>query len=111
MLAATFGTDFDPLTSARAAGYAPTSGFRTQAHQDALRRQGLTKTRHSQHTAGNAYDFRPPQGVSQAEAIAWAKKQWPGARVIPTNGGNIHVTYPEWGGARDVSGSRRRYGG
>ena len=110
MPVAGFGANFDPLPTASELGFAPTSGFRTQAHQDALRRQGLTRTRTSQHTLGNAYDFRPPSGMSQREAIALAQQTWPGSRVIATNGGNIHVTFPGWGRAQDVSGSRRRFG-
>ena len=110
MRRAGFDASFDPLPWAKQQGFAPTSGWRHQAHQDALIRQGLTKTRKSRHTAGDAYDFRPPKGMSQSQAIAAAKRQWPGSKVIGTNGGNIHVTFPGWGKAKDVSGSSRRYG-
>lgn len=106
-----FGPDFDPMAFARQQGWTPTSGYRTQAHQDALRRQGLTTTSRSQHTAGNAIDFAVPRGMSKQQAIELARKQWPGARIEPTNGNSIHVTFPGWGRAPDVSGSRRRYGG
>ena len=106
-----FGADFDPLAFAKQQGFRPTSGFRTQAHQDALRKQGLTQTRHSSHTRGDAYDFAVPPGMSKSEAIRLVKQQFPGAKAIPSNGGSIHVTFPGWGGAKDVSGSSRRYGG
>lgn len=104
-------TDFNALSSARSLGFEPTSGYRTQAHQDYLISRGLTDTRHSSHTRGDAYDFRPPPGMSQNDAIALARRTWPGSRVQATNGGAIHVTFPGYGRAQDVSGSRRRYGG
>lgn len=106
-----FSADFDPLPQAQQMGFRPTSGLRVQAHQDALRRQGLTSTVRGHHVEGNAYDFAPPAGMTQAQAIAAARQAWPGARVEATNGGSIHVTFPGWGRAQDVSGSRRRYGG
>lgn len=106
-----FDAQFDPLEWASGQGLKPTSGFRTQAHQDALRAQGQTNTRHSSHTRGDAYDFAVPQGMTKAQAIEMVQRQYPGAKVIPSNGNSIHATFPGWGGARDVSGSRRRYGG
>lgn len=98
------------MAGARELGLTPTSGYRTQAHQDALRAQGLTKTRNSSHTRGDALDFAVPQGMTKAQAIAEVQRRYPGARVIPSNGSAIHVTFPGWGNAPDVSGSRRRYG-
>jgi len=41
--------------------------------------------------------------------LEWAKKQYPGARFEATNGNSIHGTFPGWGGAPDVSNSRKRY--
>lgn len=108
---ATFSAGFDPLPDLQGAGFRPTSGYRTQAHQQALIRQGLTQTRHSSHTRGDGLDVVPPAGMSKAEAIAWAKRKWPGVKAIPSNGGAIHITFPGWGKAPDISGSRRRYGG
>lgn len=58
---------------------------------------------------GNAVDFAIPQGWSKAKALEWAKKQYPGARFETTNGNSIHGTFPGWGGAPDVSNSRKRY--
>lgn len=92
-------------------GFRPTSGYRTQAHQDALRAQGLTKTKHGSHVRGDGMDFEVPAGMSKQEAIAMFKRQFPGVRAIPSNGNSIHTTYPGWGNAPDVSGSRQRYGG
>lgn len=101
---------FDPIADLGQLGLQPTSGYRTQAHQDALRAQGLTTTKVSQHTLRNALDFAVPQGMTKAQAMAEVKRRYPNARVEPTNGNSIHVTFPGWGGAPDVSGSSRRYG-
>lgn len=111
MLAAGFDAQFSPMGWAQEQGFKPTSGFRTQAHQDALRRQGLTQTRHSSHTRGDALDFAVPQGMTKQQAIEMVRRQYPGAKAIPSNGNSIHVTFPGWSNAPDVSGSRRRYGG
>ena len=111
MLAAGFDAQFSPMGWAQEQGFKPTSGFRTQAHQDALRRQGLTKTRHSSHTRGDALDFAVPQGMTKQQAIEMVRRQYSGAKAIPSNGNSIHVTFPGWNNAPDVSGSRRRYGG
>lgn len=99
------------MPTAQELGLIPTSGYRTQRHQDALRAQGLTGTRNSSHTRGDAMDFAVPAGMTKAQAIAEIKRRYPGAKAIPSNGNSIHVTFPGWGGAPDVSGSRRRYGG
>ena len=111
MAPACFPDDFDPVGGVSDLGLKPTSGFRTQEHQNALVRQGLTQTRHSSHTRGDAYDFAVPQGMTKDQAIAEVSRRFPGVRAIPSNGNSIHVTFPGWGGAKDVSGSRRRYGG
>ncbi len=109
---ATFrGDDFNPVSSFKQAGFTPTSGYRTQQHQNALVAQGLTKTRSGSHQRGDGLDFGIPQGWSKRQAIDWVRKQYPGARAIPSNGNAIHVTFPGWGKAPDVSGSRSRYGG
>lgn len=89
----------------------PTSGYRTQRHQDALIAQGLTRTRNSSHTRGDGVDFSVPRGMTKQQAIAEVERRYPGARAIPSNGSAIHVTFPGWGKAPDISGSRRRYGG
>ena len=106
----TFPADFNPIDAVKQQGFIPTSGYRTQAHQDALRAQGLTKTRHSSHTRGDAVDFAVPDGMSKEQAIAIFKRRYPGAKVIASNGSAIHATFPGWGKAPDVSGSRKRYG-
>lgn len=107
---ATFSADFNPIKELGSLGLTPTSGFRTQGHQNALIAQGLTKTTHSSHTRGDGVDFAVPQGMTKQQAIAEVKRRYPGARVIPSNGSAIHATFPGWGKAPDVSGSRRRYG-
>lgn len=101
--------DFNPIPALQKSGFTPTSGFRTQAHQEALIRQGLTKTRNSSHTRGDGIDFGVPKGMSKAAAIEMVKRQYPGARAKASNGNAIHVTFPGWGGAPDVSNSRKRY--
>ena len=109
--AATFSTGFDPIPELRAAGFTPTSGYRTPAHQAALVAQGLTTTTHGSHQTRDGIDVTPPSGMSKQQGIAWVRRKYPGARVIPSNGNAIHVTFPGWGGAPDISGSRRRYRG
>lgn len=104
------GAKIDPIRELGALGLTPTSGYRTQAHQEALMAQGLTKTRHSSHTRRDGLDFAVPRGMSKAQAITEVKRRYPGARAEPSNGNAIHVTFPGWGMAPDVSGSRRRYG-
>jgi len=111
VVAATLPAGFDPVNSLGSIGLKPTSGYRTQAHQNALIAQGLTKTQHSAHTRGDALDFTVPAGMSKAQAMAEVKRRYPDARVEASNGSAIHVTFPGWGNAPDVSGSRRRFGG
>jgi hypothetical protein len=48
--------------------------------------------------------------MSTQSAIAAVKQKYPGSKAIPSNKGTIHVTFPGWGKAPDVSGSRERYG-
>ena len=108
---APFNADFSPLDWAKANGFTPTSGLRTQRHQDALRAQGLTNTKSGSHVRGDGMDFAVPAGMSKRDAIEMILRQYPGARAIPSNGNAIHVTFPGWGNAPDISGSRRRYGG
>lgn len=90
-------------------GLTPTSGFRTQAHQDSLRAQGLTTTRQSAHTRGDALDFAVPEGMTKDQVISQFQRIYPGAKFIKSNGNAIHGTFPGWGKAPDVSNSRKRY--
>ena len=111
MLPATFkGSDINPVKDLGALGFTPTSGFRTQKHQASLKAQGLTKTSVGYHPAGDAIDFIPPGNMTMTQAMNLIKQKYPGARVAPSNKGAIHVTYPGWGNAPDISGSRRRFG-
>lgn len=109
--ARTFSKGFNPLPDFEAAGFKPTSGYRTERHQAALVSQGLTGTRHGSHQRGDGIDFAVPEGWTKRQAVEWAVRKYPGVRAIPSNGNAIHVTFPGWGGAPDISGSRRRYGG
>ena len=104
------GTEINPISDLGQYGLKPTSGFRTQQHQDALRAAGKTKTKTGSHPRGDALDFDVPAGMTKQQAIALVQQKYPGARAIPSNGNSIHVTFPGWGRAPDVSGSRRRYG-
>jgi hypothetical protein len=70
----------------------------------------MTKTKGGAHPRGDALDFVPPKGMSTQQAMTVIRSKYPGARVAPSNKGAIHVTFPGWGQAPDVSGSRRRYG-
>lgn len=111
MAAAGFDAKFNPLDWAKQNGFTPTSGYRTQKHQDHLRAQGLTNTKSGSHVRGDGMDFAVPAGMSKQQAITMFERQFPGIRAIPSNGNAIHVTFPGWGNAPDISGSRRRYGG
>jgi hypothetical protein len=104
------GSNIDPISDLGKLGFSPTSGFRTQKHQDELRAQGLTTTKTGSHPIGDALDFFPPKGMSTQSAIAAVKQKYPGAKAIPSNKGTIHITFPGWGKAPDVSESRERYG-
>lgn len=101
----------DPVAElSRLVGVAPSSGFRTQGHQDALVRQGLTRTRTGAHQRGDGLDFPIPAGPRQQAAAAQIQQRYPQARFA-FEGTNLHVTLPGWGRAPDISGSARRYPG
>ncbi|RYG88117.1 MAG: hypothetical protein EON59_05435 [Alphaproteobacteria bacterium] len=76
-----------------------------------MKAKGLTNTTHGSHQTRDGLDFDVPQGWSKQRAIEEVKRRYPNARAIPSNGSAIHVTFPGWGRAPDISGSRRRYGG
>ena len=104
------GSDINPLKDLGALGFTPTSGFRTEKHQRSLVRQGITTTTRGSHPEGDALDFVPPKGMKMSEAIALVKQTYPGTRVAASNKGALHITFPGWGKAPDVSNSRRRFG-
>lgn len=104
------GSNINPIGDLGRLGFTPTSGFRTPKHQAALVAQGMTKTKGGSHPKGDALDFMPPKGMSMQEALATVRRMYPGAKAVPSNKGAIHVTFPGWGKAPDVSGSARRYG-
>lgn len=105
-----FSKGFNPIPELKQLGFTPTSGYRTPRHQAALVAQGLTQTRYGSHQRGDGIDLAVPPGMTKQQAIAEIKRRHPGAKAIPSNGNAIHVSYPGWGGAPDISGSRRRYG-
>lgn len=109
-LAAFKESNIDPISELGELGFKPKSGFRTKKHQAALVAQGLTQTRIGAHPVGDALDFMPPSGMTTQQALAIVQRMYPGAKAIPSNKGAIHITFPGWGKAPDVSGSRRRYG-
>lgn len=104
------GVNINPVERLSAFGFRPTSGFRTAKHQAALVAQGLTDTKYGSHQRGDGIDFAVPQGMSKQQAIALVQREYPGVRAIPSNGNAIHITFPGWGQAPDISGSRRRFG-
>lgn len=104
------GRGFDPIGTVQSRyGVRPTSGYRTPGHQADLVRQGLTTTRSGSHPRGDGVDWPTPPGMTKQQFIAQIQRDFPGARAIPSNGNSVHVTFPGWGGAPDVSNSRRRY--
>lgn len=103
---ASYGDPVAELT--QLVGVRPSSGYRTQGHQDALVEQGRSRARRSQHTARNALDFPIPAGPSQQAAAARIRQRYPQAQ-FEFERSNLHVTLPGWGQAPDVSGSARRY--
>jgi hypothetical protein len=106
-----YAPDFNPIAEMKQQfGIAPTSGLRTAKHQASLRAQGLTTTQHSTHQDGDGIDFPTPKGMSKLDFIGAIKRKYPFARTAPSNGNAVHVTFPGWGGAPDVSGSRARFG-
>lgn len=109
MSPAGFDKTFNPIPELQQAGFTPTSGYRTPRHQASLVAQGLTKTRGGSHPRGDGIDFDVPSGMSKSKAIEIFKQKYPGAKVIPSNGNSIHATFPGWGGAPDVSNSRKRF--
>jgi hypothetical protein len=70
----------------------------------------MTTTARGSHPEGDALDFMPPKGMKMPEAIALVKQTYPGTRVAASNKGALHITFPGWGKAPDVSNSRRRFG-
>ena len=104
------GSNIDPISDLGKLGFSPTSGFRTQKHQDELRAQGLTTTKTGSHVVADGLDFIIPKGMKMSEAIALVKRTYPGTRVAASNKGALHITFPGWGKAPDVSESRERYG-
>lgn len=105
------GASINPVSDLGSLGFTATSGYRTPAHQAALKAQGLTNTTQGSHQTRDGIDFGVPPGWTKQRAIAEVKRRYPGARVIASNGNAIHATFPGWGQAPDISGSQRRYPG
>lgn len=100
----------DPISEiSNAFGIKPTSGYRTKAHQAALRAQGLTDTINGSHQRRDGVDWPTPPGMTKQQFIAALKQRYPAARIIPSNGNAVHMTLPGYGMVPDVSGSERRY--
>ena len=105
------GSNIDPISDLGKLGFSPTSGFRTQKHQDELRAQGLTTTKTGSHVVADGLDFIIPKGMPVSKAIQTVKRMYPGVKATRTNKGAIHLTFSGWGKAPDVSRSRERFGG
>ena len=66
------------------------SGYRSEKHNLNLRKKGREVSRNSQHTKGNAVDFRL-RGVSVERLHAWAKRQRLGGVGRYRKSGFIHM--------------------
>jgi uncharacterized protein YcbK (DUF882 family) len=66
------------------------SGFRAPKYNLMLRKKGREVARDSQHTHGNAVDFRIP-GVDVRELEAWARRLHMGGVGLYLNSGFIHI--------------------
>jgi hypothetical protein len=81
------GSNIDPISDLGKLGFSPTSGFRTQKHQDELRAQGLTTTKTGSHVVADGLDFIIPKGMPVSKAIAAVKRMYPGVKLHAANKG------------------------
>lgn len=85
-------------------GVSITSGYRTQAYQDDMRRRGYTPARNSAHLNGSALDLVPPRGMTMRQLMQRVRAVEPGAKMLP-EGDHLHVTFPDWQGAPALGGA------
>jgi len=82
-----------------------TSGFRSQAYQDDMRRRGYRPAANSLHLTGGALDLTPPPGKSMAWLGARVREEYPKAKVL-NEGDHIHAEFPGYYGAPVLGGAR-----
>lgn len=86
-------------------GVGITSGFRTQAYQEDMRRRGYKPADNSAHLDGSALDLVPPKGKS----MGWLKAQVKRYRrdaVFLDEGDHLHTIFPDWYGAPAIGGAK-----
>lgn len=86
-------------------GVGITSGFRSQAYQDDMRRRGYKPADNSAHLDGSALDLVPPPGKS----MGWLKAQVKRYRrdaVLLDEGDHLHTIFPDWYGAPAIGGAK-----
>lgn len=86
-------------------GVGITSGFRTQAYQDDMRRRGYKPAQNSAHLDGSALDLVPPPGKS----MGWLKgqvKRYRRDAVFLDEGDHLHTIFPDWYGAPAIGGAK-----
>lgn len=86
-------------------GVGITSGFRTQAYQDDMRRRGYKPAQNSAHLDGSALDLVPPAGKS----MDWLRvqvKRYRRDAVFLNEGDHLHVRFPDWYGAPAIGGAK-----
>lgn len=90
---------------ARIPGVGITSGFRSKAYQEDMRRRGYRPAQNSAHLTGSALDLVPPAGKS----MNWLKgqiKRYRRDAVLLDEGDHLHVTFPDWYGAPAIGGAK-----
>lgn len=86
-------------------GIGITSGFRTQAYQDDMRRRGYKPAQNSAHLDGSALDLVPPAGKS----MDWLRvqvKRYRRDAVFLDEGDHLHTIFPDWYGAPAIGGAK-----
>jgi endonuclease YncB( thermonuclease family) len=86
-------------------GAVATSGFRTPADVERLRREGYTPATDGAHNHGDGVDLVPGgQFKSLSQLQAYAQKEFGSGAVVQIhNGTHVHVDVPGWGAAPDVT--------
>lgn len=86
-------------------GVGITSGFRTRAYQEDMRRRGYNPAQNSAHLDGSALDLVPPPGKS----MGWLKgqvKRYRRDAVFLDEGDHLHTIFPDWYGAPAIGGAK-----
>lgn len=85
-------------------GIRPTSGFRTKAYQEDMKRRGYHPADNSGHLDGASLDLLPPPGKSLDWLKAQVRKYDPSARLL-NEGDHLHATFPGYYGAPAIGGA------